>query len=167
MARCAPCRWWRRSKAGCTNRCHWPRCGWGSTTRRCGRARGRAGGRRPGGRHPGLGRAGPARAGGCARCRAGAFPRAGRPRGGSFRYISALDVLEGRLPAGELKGRYTLLGFTAPGLMDLRATPVGEVYPGLKCTPTCSRACSTAALPCGPTTPPATKWPCCWPWGWC
>ncbi len=56
----------------------------------------------------------------------------GGPAGGSFRYVSALDVLEGRLPAGELKGRYTLLGFTAPGLMDLRATPVGEVYPGVE-----------------------------------
>ena len=60
------------------------------------------------------------------------FRGPGGPRGGSFRYIAALDVLEGRLPAGELKGRYTLLGFTAPGLMDLRATPVGEVYPGVE-----------------------------------
>ena len=60
------------------------------------------------------------------------FRGPGGPGGGSFRYISALDVLEGRLPAGELKGRYTLLGFTAPGLMDLRATPVGEVYPGVE-----------------------------------
>ena len=57
---------------------------------------------------------------------------AGGPRGGSFRYIPALDVLEGRLPPGALKGRYALLGFTAPALMDLRATPVGEVYPGVE-----------------------------------
>lgn len=56
----------------------------------------------------------------------------GGPPGGSFRYIPALDVLEGRLAAGELRGRYVLLGFTAPGLMDLRATPVGEVYPGVE-----------------------------------
>lgn len=60
------------------------------------------------------------------------FRGPGGPAGGSFRYVSALDVLEGRLPAGELKGRYTLLGFTAPGLMDLRATPVGEAYPGVE-----------------------------------
>ena len=56
----------------------------------------------------------------------------GGPQGGSFRYISALDVLQGRLAAGELRGRYVLLGFTAPGLMDLRATPVAEVYPGVE-----------------------------------
>jgi adenylate cyclase len=60
------------------------------------------------------------------------FRGPGGPRGGSFRYVSAIDVLEGRLAAGELKGRYVLLGFTAPALMDLRATPVGEVYPGVE-----------------------------------
>ena len=56
----------------------------------------------------------------------------GGPQGGSFRYISASDVLQGRLAPAELKGRYALLGFTAPGLMDLRATPVAEVYPGVE-----------------------------------
>jgi adenylate cyclase len=56
----------------------------------------------------------------------------GGPRGGSFRYIPAIDVLEGRLPAGSLQGRYALLGFTTPALMDLRSTPVGEVYPGVE-----------------------------------
>ena len=56
----------------------------------------------------------------------------GGPKGGSFRYVSALDVLEGRLAAAELKGRWALLGFTAPGLMDLRTTPVAEVYPGVE-----------------------------------
>lgn len=56
----------------------------------------------------------------------------GGPRGGSFRYIPAIDVLEGRLPAASLAGRYALLGFTTPALMDLRATPVGEAYPGVE-----------------------------------
>ena len=56
----------------------------------------------------------------------------GGPRGGSFRYIPAVDVLQGQLPPGSLKGRYALLGFTAPGLMDLRATPIGETYPGVE-----------------------------------
>ncbi len=60
------------------------------------------------------------------------FRGPGGAHGGSFRYVSAIDVLEGRLAAGELKGRYVLLGFTTPGLMDLRATPVGEVYPGVE-----------------------------------
>ena len=56
----------------------------------------------------------------------------GGPNGGSFRYISAVDVLEGHLAPAQLKGRYALLGFTTPGLMDLRATPVGEAYPGVE-----------------------------------
>ena len=57
---------------------------------------------------------------------------AGGPQGGSFRYISAAEVLAGQLPAASLRGRYVLLGFTAPGLMDLRSTPVGEAYPGVE-----------------------------------
>ncbi|OYQ38766.1 adenylate/guanylate cyclase domain-containing protein [Rhodoferax sp. TH121] len=52
--------------------------------------------------------------------------------GGSFRYISAADVANKRLPSGSLKGKVVLLGTTAPGLLDLRVTPVGEVYPGVE-----------------------------------
>ena len=52
--------------------------------------------------------------------------------GGSFRYVSAADVALGRLPVGELKDKIVLLGTTAPGLLDLRVTPVGEVYPGVE-----------------------------------
>ena len=56
----------------------------------------------------------------------------GGPHGGSFAYIPAVDVLRSRLPEGMLAGRIVLLGFTAPGLMDLRATPVAAVYPGVE-----------------------------------
>lgn len=56
----------------------------------------------------------------------------GGARGGSFRYYPAADVLRGSLPEGALAGRIVLLGFTAPGLMDLRATPVSAVYPGVE-----------------------------------
>lgn len=52
--------------------------------------------------------------------------------GGSFRYISAADVLAKRVPAGVLKDKIVLLGTTAPGLLDLRVTPVGETYPGVE-----------------------------------
>ena len=41
-------------------------------------------------------------------------------------------MLRGSLPEGALAGRIVLLGFTAPGLMDLRATPVSAVYPGVE-----------------------------------
>ena len=51
---------------------------------------------------------------------------------GSFRYLSMADVLAGRVPVDRLKGRIVLVGATAPGLKDLRATPVGEAYPGVE-----------------------------------
>jgi adenylate cyclase len=51
---------------------------------------------------------------------------------GSFRYISAADVLHDRVEPAELKGKIVLLGTSAPGLMDLRATPVSEAYPGVE-----------------------------------
>jgi adenylate cyclase len=60
------------------------------------------------------------------------FRGPGGPAGGSFKYISAADLLANRLAPGELKGKIVLLGTTAPGLLDLRATPVGEVYPGVE-----------------------------------
>lgn len=50
----------------------------------------------------------------------------------SFPYISATDVLKKKVPAEQLKGRIALVGTSAPGLMDLRATPVGGAYPGVE-----------------------------------
>ncbi|MEJ1168465.1 CHASE2 domain-containing protein [Variovorax sp. CCNWLW235] len=60
------------------------------------------------------------------------FRGPGGASGGSFRYVPATDVLEGRLAPGELKGRIVLVGATAPGLQDLRATPVGAAFPGVE-----------------------------------
>ena len=60
------------------------------------------------------------------------FRGPGGPSGGSFRYFSAADVLTGNVPADSLKGKIVLLGTTAPGLLDLRVTPVGEAYPGVE-----------------------------------
>ncbi|MEI7432458.1 MAG: CHASE2 domain-containing protein, partial [Betaproteobacteria bacterium] len=51
---------------------------------------------------------------------------------GSFRYLSAADALAGRLKQEQLKGKIVLLGTTAPGLMDLRSTPVGNTFPGVE-----------------------------------
>jgi len=56
----------------------------------------------------------------------------GGANGGSFRYISAADVLGKRLAPGALKDKIVLIGTTAPGLLDLRVTPVGETYPGVE-----------------------------------
>ena len=60
------------------------------------------------------------------------FRGPGNVGGGSFKYISASDVLTRRIAPGELSGKIILLGTTAPGLLDLRVTPVGETYPGVE-----------------------------------
>ncbi len=51
---------------------------------------------------------------------------------GSFHYYSLTDVLAERIKPEQLKGRIALVGTTAPGLKDQRATPVGEAYPGVE-----------------------------------
>jgi adenylate cyclase len=56
----------------------------------------------------------------------------GGVKGGSFRYVSAGDVIGKRLKEGELKDRIILVGTTALGLQDLRVSPVGETYPGVE-----------------------------------
>ena len=44
----------------------------------------------------------------------------------------AADVLRDRVKPDELRGKIVLVGTTAPGLMDLRATPVGSTYAGVE-----------------------------------
>lgn len=51
---------------------------------------------------------------------------------GSFPYVSAADILKGRAGKELLEGAIILVGTTAPGLMDLRSTPVSPVYPGVE-----------------------------------
>lgn len=55
-------------------------------------------------------------------------------RGGarSFPYVSLADVHLDRVPVERLKGRIALVGASAPGLVDLRATPVGRIFPGVE-----------------------------------
>ena len=55
-------------------------------------------------------------------------------RGGrrTFPYLSATDVLSGNIAADALEGAIVLVGTSALGLSDLRATPVGTQYPGVE-----------------------------------
>jgi len=55
-----------------------------------------------------------------------------RGKRGSFKYISLADVYFDKVPVEELKGKIALVGASAPGLLDLRSTPVGSVYPGVE-----------------------------------
>jgi adenylate cyclase len=60
------------------------------------------------------------------------FRGSGGPRGGAFTYVSAADVLAGRVRKELLAERIILVGTTAPGLLDLRPTPVNNEYPGVE-----------------------------------
>ena len=55
-----------------------------------------------------------------------------RGSSGVFRYISATDVIRGTLPVEELRDKIVIVGTSAQGLLDLRATPVREDYPGVE-----------------------------------
>jgi adenylate cyclase len=48
------------------------------------------------------------------------------------RFRSAVDLLEGRVPRSEIAGRIVLIGASAPGLFDMRATPLDGVVPGVE-----------------------------------
>ena len=50
----------------------------------------------------------------------------------TFAYVSLGDVLNDRVKPEQLSGKIALIGTTAPGLQDLRATPTGSVFPGVE-----------------------------------
>lgn len=52
--------------------------------------------------------------------------------GGAFTYISAADVLNPAASLPDLQGKLVLVGTSAPGLQDVRATPVASIYPGVE-----------------------------------
>ena len=55
-----------------------------------------------------------------------------RGRQGSFPYVPAYKVLDGSADASQLKDKIVLIGTSAPGLLDLRSTPVQNIYPGVE-----------------------------------
>ena len=48
------------------------------------------------------------------------------------RFISAAEVLGGRVERDKLQGKLVLVGFTGLGLLDFHATPLGERMPGVE-----------------------------------
>ncbi len=55
-------------------------------------------------------------------------------RGGakSFQYISAVDILNNNFNKKDIEGKIAIIGTSAAGLLDLRATPFESVYPGVE-----------------------------------
>ncbi len=51
------------------------------------------------------------------------------PRG-TYRHISASDILKGSVPRSQIEGRMVIVGAAAPGLLDIRATPTDPAMAG-------------------------------------
>ncbi|NGZ04726.1 MAG: adenylate/guanylate cyclase domain-containing protein [Magnetococcales bacterium] len=58
------------------------------------------------------------------------IPYRGPP--GTYPYISAVDILDQNAPLEMLTDAIVLVGSSAPGLMDLRVTPIHPVFPGVE-----------------------------------
>lgn len=54
-----------------------------------------------------------------------------RGPGHTYPYLSAADILAGT-GLDRVRGKYVLLGTSAAGLLDLRATPFSNIYPGVE-----------------------------------
>ncbi len=67
-----------------------------------------------------------------------------------FLYLSATDVLNGRFDETAMQGSVVLVGATAEGMKDLRATPVQAVYPGVEVHATAISALFDSGFPVRP-----------------
>ena len=55
-----------------------------------------------------------------------------RGKGKSFEYVSAGDILSGRVPQDKVRGKILLVGTSASGMKELKATALDPVYPGVE-----------------------------------
>ena len=55
-----------------------------------------------------------------------------RGKEGNFPYISALDIFDGTFNPKDIEGKIAIIGTSAAGILDLRATPFESVYPGVE-----------------------------------
>ena len=51
---------------------------------------------------------------------------------GSYPYVSSTDVINNKIKHDQLKNKIVLIGATATGVYDMRATPLQHVYPGVE-----------------------------------
>ncbi len=50
----------------------------------------------------------------------------------SYKYISCVDILNDKVEASEIEGKFVLIGTSAYGLMDMRSTPLDSVIAGVE-----------------------------------
>jgi adenylate cyclase len=50
----------------------------------------------------------------------------------NFKYLSALDIYNNNFKKEDVEGKIVLIGTSAAGLLDLRATPFESIYPGVE-----------------------------------
>lgn len=55
-----------------------------------------------------------------------------RGKARTFPYVSAVDVLRGRVRADQIQDKIVFVGATATGIFDLRVTPLDTVFPGVE-----------------------------------
>jgi CHASE2 domain-containing sensor protein len=55
-----------------------------------------------------------------------------RGKGKTFEYVSAADILSDRIPPDRLRGKILLVGTSASGLKELKATPFDPIFPGVE-----------------------------------
>lgn len=55
-----------------------------------------------------------------------------RGKGKSFAYISAADILSGRIPQEKIQGKILFVGTSAAGLKEFKSTPLDPVFPGVE-----------------------------------
>ena len=73
------------------------------------------------------------------------------------RFRSAVDLLEGRVPRNDIAGRIVLIGASAPGLFDMRATPLDTVVAGVEVHAQAIEQILAEACCIGRTFPPGSR----------
>lgn len=73
-------------------------------------------------------------------------------------YLSAADVLSGAMDPADVSGRIVLIGATAPGLLDLRATPIDAAIPGVEIHQQALEQILTGRFLDRPDFAPAIEW---------
>ncbi|MDO5103579.1 MAG: adenylate/guanylate cyclase domain-containing protein [Lautropia sp.] len=78
------------------------------------------------------------------------FAGAAGPAAGRFEYLSATDVIEGRIDPARFRDKIVLVGASAPGIGDRHATPVNLSTPGVEVHATLIAGALAGGMPAVP-----------------